>query len=71
MEVSRQVVHRHWWSMFGLVIVLTVVALAGFIVCGVGALISVPVASAAFMYVYEDLFGDVRAAPQVEGRVEV
>ena len=57
MEVSRLVVHRHWWSTFGLVIVLALVALAGFLVCLVGALVSVPLASASLMYVYEDLFG--------------
>ena len=57
MEVSRRVVHQHWWSMFALVIVLALVALAGFLLCGVGALISIPVASAALMFVYEDLFG--------------
>jgi hypothetical protein len=57
MEVSRRVVHRHWWSTFGLVIVLTLIALAGFMACVVGALVTVPVASASLMYVYEDLFG--------------
>jgi hypothetical protein len=63
MEVSRRVVHEHWWSMLALVIVLALVAFAGFLLCGVGALISIPVASAAFLYVYEDLFG-TRAATQ-------
>ena len=67
MEVSRQVVHRHWWSTLGLLIVLWVVAFVGFLLCGVGALISVPVASAAFMYVYEDLFGEIAAVPQISG----
>jgi hypothetical protein len=57
MEVSRRVVHRHWWSTFGLVIVLALVALAGFLACIVGALVTVPLASASLMYVYEDLFG--------------
>lgn len=63
MEVSRRVVHEQWWSIFALVIVLALVALAGFLVCGVGALISVPVASAALMFVYEDLFGTPAVAP--------
>lgn len=58
MEVSRRVVHEHWWAVFGLAIVLALLALAGFLVCGVGAVISIPVASAALMYVYEDLFGE-------------
>ena len=62
MEVSRRVVHRHWWSTFALVIVLALVALAGLLVCVVGLLVTVPVASAALMYVYEDLFGPRVAA---------
>ena len=63
MEVSRKVVHEHWWSTFALVIVLALVAFAGFLICGVGALITIPVSSAALMYVYEDLFGARAAAP--------
>jgi glycerophosphoryl diester phosphodiesterase family protein len=62
MEVSRQVVHQHWWSVFLLVIVVGLIAFAGCIVCFVGMLISVPVASAALMFVYEDLFGPKTAA---------
>jgi uncharacterized membrane protein len=62
MELSRQVVHKHWWSTFALVIVLSLVAFAGFLVCGVGELITIPLASAAFLYVYEDLFGAPAAA---------
>jgi hypothetical protein len=57
MEVSRRVVHEHWWSVFALLIVLILVVLAGFLVCAVGELITIPLASAALMYVYEDLFG--------------
>ena len=57
MEVSRQVVHRHWWSVFALVIVVGLIAFVGCIACFVGLLITVPVASAALMYAYEDLFG--------------
>jgi len=57
MEVSRRVVHAHWWSLFGLAIVLILVALCGFLLCGIGALVSIPVSSVALMYVYEDLFG--------------
>jgi len=57
MEVSRRVVHHHWWSIFALVIVLAIIAVAGFLACLVGAVITIPVANAALMYVYEDLFG--------------
>ena len=62
MEVSRRVVHAQWWSMLALVIVLALVACAGFLLCGVGALITIPLSTAAFMYVYEDLFGTQAAA---------
>jgi uncharacterized membrane protein len=62
MEVSRQVVHAHWWSIFLLTIVLVLVVCAGFLACFVGLLVSIPVATAAMMYVYEDLFG-AQAAP--------
>jgi uncharacterized membrane protein len=57
MEVSRQVVQRHWWSMFGFLIVLALIVVAGFIACLVGAIVAIPVATAALMFVYEDLFG--------------
>jgi hypothetical protein len=57
MEVSRRVVHEHWWSVLALAIVLALVAFSGFLVCGVGEVITIPLASAALMYVYEDLFG--------------
>ena len=63
MEVSRRVVHEHWWSTFALCIVLALVVLAGVLLCGIGAVITVPVATAALMYVYEDLFGTPAVAP--------
>jgi uncharacterized membrane protein len=63
MEVSRQVVHEQWWSMFLLALVLILIVCAGALVCVVGLIIAIPVASAALMYVYEDLFGP-RAATQ-------
>ncbi len=62
MEVSRRVVHHHWWSTFALVIVLALIAAVGFLACIVGALVTIPVASASLMYVYEDLFGRGTAA---------
>ena len=40
-----------------LVIVLVLVAVSGFLLCGIGAALTVPTASAALMCVYEDLFG--------------
>jgi uncharacterized membrane protein len=71
MEVSRRVVHRHWWSTFALVIVLALIACAGFLVCIVGAFVTIPVASASLMYVYEDLFGPEAIAPEAPRQVPV
>jgi len=57
MEVSRRVVHQHWWSTFALVIVLAIVACLGALACIVGLFVTIPIASAALIFVYEDLFG--------------
>jgi uncharacterized membrane protein len=63
MEVSRQVVHRHWWSMFLFAIVLVLIICLGALACGLGLIIAVPVVFAAAMFVYEDLFGTKAAVP--------
>jgi hypothetical protein len=57
MEVSRKVVTRHWWTIFGLLIVNFFLNLAGALVCCIGALVTMPITHAAVMYAYEDIFG--------------
>lgn len=57
MEVSRRVVQRHWLSMFGVLIVSAIVAMLGLVAVFVGVLLTVPIALAAVMCAYEDLFG--------------
>ena len=57
MELSRKVVTKHWWSVFGLVLLGCVVALAGVLACGVGFFVTLPLAQAATVYAYEDIFG--------------
>jgi hypothetical protein len=57
MEVSRQVVTKHWWSMFLFAIVLVLIICLGALACGLGLIIAIPVVFAAAMYVYEDFFG--------------
>ena len=63
MEVSRQVVHKHWWSMFLFAIVLLLIVCLGVLACGFGLILAVPVVFAALSFVYEDLFGTKAAAP--------
>lgn len=74
MEVSRQVVHKDWWSMFLFAIVMLLIVCLGAIACGLGLIIAMPVVFAAAMYVYEDLFGQKGAAlavPTTPGPGEV
>jgi uncharacterized membrane protein len=56
METSRKVVNQHWWSVFGLLIVIGLINLAGLLLCCVGLFLSFPLALAAMMCAYETLF---------------
>ena len=57
MEVSRRVVHRQWWPMFGLGLILFLLNVLGALACVVGLIATAPVSVAVMMYAYEDLFG--------------
>ncbi len=57
MELSRKVVTKHWWAVFGLVIVYGLVVVAGIIACCIGVIVTLPIAGAMLMYAYEDIFG--------------
>jgi uncharacterized membrane protein len=56
MGASRKMVHKHWWHVFGLLVVIGLLNLAGFCVCCVGLLFTIPVGFAALMYAYETIF---------------
>ncbi len=62
MKLSRSVVRKHWWSVFGLLFVSSLVAAAGLLACIVGILFTGPIAIGAMMYAYEDMFGSARSA---------
>jgi uncharacterized protein (TIGR03435 family) len=57
MRLSRKTVSKHWWKLFGFIIVLSLIKMAGMLVFFVGSLVTAPVALAALMYAYEDIFG--------------
>jgi hypothetical protein len=57
MEVSRRVVHKQWWTLFGLLIVAFLINVVGILACFVGWIVAAPISIAAIMYAYEDLFG--------------
>ncbi len=62
MTVSRKVVSRQWWRMFGLVMVAGLVGASGVILCGIGALATFPMVFSAVMVAYDDLFGEAGGA---------
>lgn len=62
MQLSREVVGKHWWQTFLLGLVASLIGLAGILLCGIGLLVSAPVAIAMYAYAYEKLFGDLQSA---------
>lgn len=62
MELSRKVVGKHWWSMFGFLIVVALLSFLGVLACCVGVFVTAAIAEASLMYAYEDIFGTQRAA---------
>jgi hypothetical protein len=62
MELSRKVITRHWWNFFGLMVLSSLINLAGVLVCCVGIFVTFPVTVLALMYAYEDIFGPARFA---------
>ncbi len=68
MELSRKMVTRHWWKLFGFVIILVLLHVAGFVAFCLGIFIAAPIATASLMYAYEDIFGAAgRLADQPAG----
>jgi uncharacterized membrane protein len=58
MKASWKRVHKHWWPVFGLVVVIGLLNIAGLFACCVGLIFTVPVGFAALMYAYETIFGE-------------
>lgn len=57
MELSRKVVSRHWFVVFGLLLVNGLLAMAGVLACCVGVFVTLPLALLSLMFAYEDIFG--------------
>ena len=62
MKTGWKMVHKHWWSVFGLVVITGLLNVAGFCLCCVGLLFTVPVGFAALMFAYETIFSERHAA---------
>lgn len=59
MKLSWQRVNVHWWSCFGLVVLVGLLNILGVLLCFVGLLVTVPIGFAALMYAYETIFSGV------------
>jgi len=58
MKASWTMVHKHWWYVFGLTIVMGLVMVGGVLACCVGLLFTIPLGMAALMIAYETIFGE-------------
>lgn len=56
METSRKVVSKHWFSIFGLLLVIGLINVVGMIFCCVGLFLTFPLGFAITMVAYETLF---------------
>lgn len=56
MEVSRQVVTARWFEAFLLLVVIHLIAYAGLLACGIGALVTLPFSMLMFCSAHERLF---------------
>jgi hypothetical protein len=61
MKASWKMVNKHWWHIFGLLVLIGLLNVAGFCVCCVGVLFTAPIGLGALMYAYETIFAE--AAP--------
>ena len=57
MKLSWKMVRKHWWQVFGLMLLIGLVNLAGALACLVGLLFTMPIGFAAMMIAYETIFG--------------
>jgi uncharacterized membrane protein len=62
MQASWKMVGKHWWQVFGLLVIVGLINVAGVLVCCVGVLFTMPIGIAATMYAYETIFS--AATPQ-------
>ena len=57
MKTSWKMVNKHWWQIFGLTFLISLLNIAGLCACCVGLLFTIPIGIAALMIAYETIFG--------------
>ena len=56
MSTSWRIVHKHWFHVFGLLVLMGLLNVAGLCMCCVGLLFTIPLGLTALVYAYEDIF---------------
>jgi Membrane domain of glycerophosphoryl diester phosphodiesterase/GYF domain 2 len=56
MKTSWKIVHKHWFHIFGLAVLIGLLDLAGGLACCVGLLVTFPLGVTTLMFAYEDIF---------------
>lgn len=69
LEVSRRVITRHWFPMFGLLIIACILMMLGLIGLIIGVVFTIPIGIAIILYAYEDLCCAPAIAPAPAGSV--
>lgn len=63
MKASRAQVGRHFWTMLGLIVVLSIINIVGMIACCIGLFVTMPLFFVAMLLAYEILFASRTAQP--------
>jgi hypothetical protein len=69
MELSRKIVAKNWWNIFGFVIVLALINVAGFLACGIGILFTAPATLCMSYVAFEDIVGGAIRRHSVQASV--
>ena len=71
MEWSRKLITRNWWQFLGLVLVLLVLNAAGFLLAGIGLILTLPLTFLVLYVLFEDLtievFSEEKELPTTHG----
>ena len=57
-KTSWRMVNKHWWQVFGLILLISLLNIAGAFACLVGLLFTAPIGFGALMSAYETIFGE-------------
>jgi hypothetical protein len=60
-KASWRMVHKHWFSVFGLIFLISLINIGGFCLCCIGLLFTFAFTTAACMFAYETIFGESRS----------